>query len=154
MKEKIAETARKVALTTGVSFILMTFFYLGMIVLVAGDETGGEFPMGFCFRYTMGKLLCILLFSLSLGFFNRLMERSGKRALNRLFHLLLSFATYFVFMILMFYSMFESDSMTTQGILLNVILFVVGYPLVLGLTALGRAVFLPKSEKVHTSILD
>ncbi len=154
MNEKALAFTRKVALTTFLSFTLITFFYLGMIVLVSGEETGGTFPMGYCFRYTIGKLFCILLFSLSLGFFNRLPERNGKRALNRLLHLLLSFGTYFLFMILMFFSMYESDSLTSQGILVNVVLFAVGYPLVLGIAALGRAIFLPKAEKVHKSILD
>lgn len=154
MKEKTLEFARKVALTTFLSFTIITFFYLGMIVLVSGEETGGTFPMGYCFRYTLGKLLCIFLFSLCLGFFNRLPERKGSRALYRLVHLLLSAAVYFIFMILMFYSMYESDSLTSQGILFNVILFVVGYPLTLGVTALGRAIFLPKEARVHKSILD
>lgn len=154
MNEKALNFTRKAALTTFLSFTLITFFYLGMIVLVSGDETGGNFPMGYCFRYTIGKLFCIFLFSLCLGFLNRLPERAGKRALNRLLHLLLSFGAYFIFMILMFFSMYESDSLTSQGILVNVILFVLGYPLTLGVAALGRAIFLPKEKKMHKSILD
>lgn len=154
MKEKHLDLIRKAALTTFLSFTLITFFYLGMIVLTSDEGTGGVFPMGYCFRYTMGKLCCILLFSLTLGVWNRLPESRMNRAAARLFHILGSFGTYFVFMILMFYSMYESDSLTSQGILLNVVLFAVGYPLVLGVTALGRAIFLPKEKKEHKSILD
>ena len=38
--------------------------------------------------------------------------------------------------------------------LVKAILFVLGYPLTLGIAALGRAVFLPGEEKIHKSILD
>jgi hypothetical protein len=102
----------------------------------------------------LGKHFCIFLFSLSLGFLNRLFDTKMARSLARVTHFFLSLLSYSLTLILMFYTMFDAKSLTTQGALLNLILFLVGYPLVLGLTALGRAIFLPKEQRSYRNILD
>lgn len=153
MKESTRAFIRSVALTTGLAFTLITFFYMGLMAF-AGDRSGGNTTVFTFFSYTLGKLFCIFLFSLSLGFLNRLFSLKKPRAFLRLVHLLGTALAYGVFLILMFYTMFDAASLNSRGILLNVVLFAVGYPLVLGIHALGKALFLPKEEKSFKSILD
>jgi len=153
MNESIRKFIREVSFTTCLAFTVITFFYMGMMALT-GDRAGGSTSVFTFFSYTLGKLFCIFLFSLSLGFLNRLFSLKKPRIILRTVHLFLSFGSFFLTLVLMFYTMFDAKSLTTQGVLLNVILFCLFYPITLGITALGRALFLPKSEKAYKNILD
>lgn len=153
MKKETRDFCRNVALTTALSFSLLTFFYLGMLMFLNPDlqsvKTLGKFA-----GYIFGKLLCLFGFSLCLGFLNRIFALKKSRALLRIIHLLATFAAYFIFLILLFYSMFDASGLTTQGVLINVIYFALFYPLTLGVTAIGRAIFGEKKPKERKSILD
>ncbi len=145
--------ARSVALTTCLSFTLITFFYFGMMSFI-GDRGGGNTTVFTFFSYALGKLACFFCFSLCLGFLNRIFVSKKPRALLRIIHLLATFTAYFIFLILLFYSMFDASGLTTQGVLINVIYFALFYPLTLGVTAIGRAIFGEKKPKERKSILD
>jgi len=153
MNDKTKNFIQAVAFTTTLAFTLITFFYFIMLTLT-GDRAGGTTSVFTFFSYTLGKLFCIFLFSLILGFANRLFLWNKPRALLRLIHFILTLIGYALTLILLFYTMFDASGITTQGVLLNLILFFVFYPLVLGVTSLGRALFLPKEKKTYRSILD
>ena len=145
MKENSLSFFRRVAFTTCLSFLLISFLFIGMIALF--DDSSAQFERFVFFRYILGKLGCILLFSLSLGFINRLMETKKNHALMRLTHFVLSLAAFGAFMIFCFYSLFDMDTITVRGALFNLCLFVLFYFLVLALCGLGRRIFWPKSNK-------
>lgn len=153
MKRDWREFTRKVALTTGLAFTLITFFYLGMIAFL--DDGAAKFERFVFFRYILGKLICIFLFSLSLGFLNRIPERAKlPHAVGRLVHFFATLFSFVLTMVLLFYTIHEGvDSLTVPGALLNLVLFVVFYFLALGVTALGRRIFCPE-KKEFRSILD
>lgn len=153
MKQEKRDFVRKVALTTGLAFTFITFFYLGTIALL--DDGAAKFERFVFFRYILGKLFCIFLFSLSLGFLNRIPEGTKMpRAVRRLVHFFATLASFVLTMILLFYSIYGGmDSLTVPGALLNVVLFLVFYFLTLGVSALGRRIFCPEKKEFH-SILD
>ena len=153
MNEKTIQWIKSVAFTTTLTFTLITFFYFLMLTLT-GDRAGGTTSIFTFFSYTLGKLFCIFLFSLILGFANRLFQWNKPHALLRLIHFIVTLLGYVLTLILLFYTMFDVSGLTTQGVLLNLILFFVFYPLVLGVSALGRALFLPKEKKAYRNILD
>ena len=146
--------ARRVAFTTCLTFTLITFFYLLVSAFVI--DYNAEFSYSFFAKYILGKLFCIFLFSLCLGFANRLPERKkGHRVVLRLFRFLAALAAFGVTMILMFYTLFEGpEKLTVQGALLNLVLFLVLYFITLGVTALGRRIFCKNEKKEFKSILD
>ena len=154
MTADVKSFVRRVAFTTFLAFTLITFFYLLLTAFVI--DYNAEFSYSFYTRYILGKLLCIFLFSLCLGFANRLPERKkGSRALLRLFRFLAALAAFAVTMILMFYTLFEGpEKLTVQGALLNLVLFLILYFVTLGVTALGRRLFRTEEKKPFKSILD
>lgn len=154
MKQETREFVRKVVFTTALSFLLITFFFIGTIALF--DTNPAKYERFVFFRYILGKLFCIFLFSLCLGFANRIPERKkGKRAVLRLVRFFVTLAAFALTMILMFYSLFEGvDQLTVRGAMLNLVLFLLFYFLTLGITALGRRVFLKEKTAPYKSILD
>lgn len=157
MKENQIVFARKVALTTFLSFFLISFLYVGVFALLGRKMGGGMQTFFQFFSYLFGKLYaCIFPFSLCLGFLNRFVEKQGNRAVKRVIHFLLGFAAYFIFMDLLFNYLFlmEGESVGFGQILRHTLPYFVFYPIVLWVTALGRALFLPKEKKQFKSILD
>ena len=154
MKPETREFVRKVAFTTCLTFTLISFFFIGVIALF--DTNPAKYERFVFFRYILGKLFCIFLFSLSLGFANRLPERKkGNRAVLRLVHFVITLALFALTMILLFYSLFEGvEQLSVQGALLNLVLFLIFYFVTLGVTALGRRVFLKEKPAAYKSILD
>ena len=151
---KPMDFVHRVTFTTCLAFTLISFFYL--IVLSTVVEYNASFTFTTHTRYTLGKLFCVFLFSLSLGFANRLPEKKkGKHALWRLVRFLAALVSYFVFMIVLFYNIFDSEkNMTVKGTLLNVILFLFFYFVTIGVTALGRKILYKGEDKPYKSILD
>ena len=154
MKQETREFARRVVLTTGLAFLLISFFFIGVIALF--DSNPAKYERFVFFRYILGKLFCIFLFSLSLGFINRIPEmKKPVRAVRRLIHFFAALLSFGLTMILLFYTLFEGvDSLTVQGAMLNLVLFLLFYFIVLGVTALGRRVFLKEKPAPYKSILD
>ena len=153
MKESTRKFWHDVAFTTTLTFTLITFFFFGLMS-ITGDRAGGNTSVFTFYSYNLGKLFCVFLFSLFLGFINRIFLWKKPQVILRVVHLFLSFIAYFFTLILMFYTMFDANSLTTQGVLLNVILFLIFYPGVLLVTSLGRKIFLPKDQQKFKSILD
>ena len=153
MKQETREFVRKVVFTTCLSFTLLTIFFLALQAL--GDE-GSKFEYFVFARYTLGKFFCIFLFSLSLGFINRIPEmKKPVRVVRRLIHFFTSLLSFGLTMILLFYTLFEGvDNLTVPGAMLNLVLFMLFYFIVLGVTALGRRIFLKEKPEPYKSILD
>ena len=157
MKEKNIKFIRDVAFTTFLSFFLISMLYIGTFAFFGRKMGGGQQTFFQFFSYLFGKLYaCIFPFSLSLGFLNRMMETGGNRAVKRVLHFLFGFASYFVFMDLVFNYLFllEGDTVGFGQILRHTLPYFVFYPVTLWITALGRAIFLPKEKKEFRSILD
>ena len=140
------------AFTTCLAFTLITLFYF----LIAATNSGAaKFEMFVFARYTLGKIGCIFLFSLCLGFFNRIPEGKLPRAVARLIHFFASLISFSLFLIVLFYSLFEGfAALTVPKALLNLVLFLLGYFLVLGVTALSRRLFCRDEKKPYQSLLD
>ncbi len=155
MNDKTRKWVRDVTFTTCLSFLCISFLYIGMIALFSQGEDGGEQTLFQFFSYLFQKLFfCVFPFSLCLGFANRIFDGKGHRTILRLVHFLITFAAYFIFMDLVFNLMLEDGQVPTGLIIRHTIPFFVFYPLTLGVTALGRALFLPKEAKSMKSILD
>ena len=159
MKEKHIKFIKDVAFTTFLSFFLISLLYIGVFALLGKSMDGGGGQQTFFqfFSYLFGKLyFCVFPFSLCLGFLNRLTEGAGNRAVKRVIHFLLGFAAYFLFMDLLFNYLFlmEGDSVGFGQILRHTLPYFVFYPITLWVTALFRAIFLPKEKKEFKSILD
>ena len=157
MKEKQIVFVRKVAFTTFLSFFLISFLYIGTFALIGRNSGGGMQTFFQFFSYLFGKLYaCVFPFSLCLGFLNRYVETEGNRAVKRVIHLLLGFVAYFIFMDLLFNYLFlmEGETVPFGQILRHTLPYFVFYPITLWVTALGRAIFLPKEKKKFKSILD
>lgn len=155
MKEKQLEFVRKVALTTFVTFFLVGFMTVGLYALLGKDAQ--TISLLDSSRFFLGKLyVCVFPFSLCLGFLNRIPERKGNRAVNRVIHLLLGFVAYFIFMDLIYNYLFlgEGETVLFREILKQTLPYFVFYPITLWVTALGRVIFLPKEKKSFKSILD
>jgi hypothetical protein len=155
MKVKTAEFLKKVFLTTFTAFFLITLLYVGVFALFGNNMDGGKQTFFQFFSYLFGKLFaCIFPFSLCLGLSARLFEIKKPRALMRLVHFLICFAGYFIFMDLVWNFLFEAGDVPTGQIIRHTLPFFIFYPITAGITALGRALFSPKEEKEHKSILD
>jgi hypothetical protein len=157
MKESAIQFVKKVAFTTTLAFFLISFVYVGTFALLGRSMHGGLQSFFQFFSYMFGKLyLCIFPFSLCLGFLNRLMEKKSNRAVLRVVHFLLGFAAYFVFMDLLFNYLYllEGETVAFRQIILHTLPYFVFYPITLWVTALGKAIFLPKEKKEFKSILD
>ena len=154
MKQETREFIRKVAFTTCLAFLLITFFFIGVIALF--DTNPAKYERFVFFRYILGKLFSIFLFSLCLGFANRIPERKkGKRAVLHLIRFFVTLIAFGLTMILLFYTMFEGvEQLTMRGAMLNLVLFLLFYFVTLGVTALGRRVFLKEKPAPYKSILD
>ncbi len=149
----VGNFARRVAFTTALAFTLLSFFYLLISAFVTVDNA--KFSFFITVRYILGKELCIFLFSLCLGFANRIPEQKGKsRSLLRFFRFLAALASFGVTMILMFYGLFDPGSLSVRGALLNLVLFLALYFITLGVTALLRKIFGKKDDSAYKSILD
>lgn len=155
MNDKTRKLVRDVTFTTCLSFLCITFLYIGMIALFSQGQDGGEQTLFQFFSYVFQKLfLCVFPFSLCLGFANRIIEGNRGRALRRLIHFFITFAAYFIFMDLVFNLMLEDGEVPIGQIIRHTIPFFVFYPLTVGVNALGRSLFLPKESKEVRSILD
>lgn len=154
MKTKTIELIKKVSFTTLLSYFLMSVFFIGIIALFDDtDPAGADFGRSVAFRYMFGKLSCIFGFSLSLGFLNRLTETKKNHALMRLLHFVLCLISFVIFMIVCFLGLFELDSLNIRSALGNLVLYVVFYFVVLGISSIGKALAKPKSDKSYESIV-
>ena len=155
MKKSTISFIRDVAFTTFIGFFGITFLYLGVFSLFS---TGGEakWHLFQAFRYLFGKLfLCVLPFSLCLGFANRLFLLKKNRAVLRLIHFFVTFLAYFIFMDLLFNVLHEANADLQVGeVIKETLPFFIGYPLTLWATKLGRAIFGLKEKAEFKSILD
>ncbi len=155
MNESARKFVREVVFTTCLSFLLISFFYVGVFALIGNKSGGGDQTFFQFFSYLFGKLYgCILPFSLCLGFLNRIFDRKKNRAMLRVIHFFLGFAAYVLFMDLAWNFMFEDGIVETRQLFLHTTPYFVFYPLCVWTAALGRAIFLPKEKKDFTSILD
>ena len=153
MKDKSIKFVRDVAFTTAICYFFMSMALLGLLTLT-GEKGGGSYGDFTMISYLLGKLACVFLFSLCLGFANRLENWQKPAALRRVVHFFITLIAYVLTMVLLFLGAFGAESIPAKTALLNVLLFLVGYPIVLGVCALGRAIFLPKEKRQHKSILD
>lgn len=153
MKEKTIRFIRDVFFTTAICYLLMSFALMGLLSLT-GEKGGGQYGDFAMITFLMGKLACVLLFSLCLGFANRLENWKKPAALRRVVHFFVTLAAYVVSMVLLFLGAFGAETISTKTALLNILLFLVGYPIVLGVCALGRRIFLPREKRGFKSILD
>jgi len=161
MKDTTKEWLRRVILTTGVSFFLITFLFVGIFALIGDDAEGGKQTFFQFFSYLFIKLfLCVFPFSLSLGFANRIMEQKKKnRAVLRMIHFFVTFAAYFIFMDLLFnifnFAFGFQEGQTQTGTLIRQTLpFFLFYPLTVWVNRLGRWIITPKEKREYKSILD
>ncbi len=159
MKESTRAFIGRVVRTTGVTFFLVSFLFIGIYALTG--RGGPKWDFFQFFTYLFIKLYaCVFPFSLSLGFINRIFEWKGKsRAFLRLAHFLLAFVAYFVFMDLAFnvfnFSFGFYEGQTEVGTLIRMTLpFFVLYPIVVWVNKLGKAIFFPKDQEAYRSILD
>ena len=154
MKEKIYSFLRDVVYTTAVSYLLISFIVLGMLTLFTNSGDGG-FRSGFqAFSYLLGKFFCVFLFSLGLGFLNRIFLWKKNRALVRLVHFFLTLLWFSLTMVLLYLGFFDMNKISARGVVGNLILFLVLYPVCVGVRALIRAFFKPEEKKPYKSILD
>lgn len=157
MKENTASFWKKVFFTAFLSYTLISVFYLGLLALLyqTGETNATPLSTFQAAGYFLEKLFCVFLFSLALGFINRIPEsRRLPRAAARLLHFFASFTAFALFMILLFYGIEKSDSFTARGVLFNIVLFLIFYFLTLGVTAAGRILFIKKPAEEYKSILD
>ncbi len=155
MKESVRKFFRDVIYTTGVSYLLISFAVLGMLTLFT-DPDGGGFRSGFqAFSYLLGKLFCVFLFSLGLGFINRIFMLKGHRALLRLVHFFTALLWYCITMVVLYLGFFDmAKGLNVRGAVGNIILFLVIYPIAVGLYSLFQNLFIAKDKKEYKSILD
>ncbi|MBP5288940.1 MAG: hypothetical protein J6Z79_03600 [Clostridia bacterium] len=143
----------RVAFTTCLTFTLVTFFYLIFNVLVIRSHDTATHDEHFIFM--LGKVFCIFLFSLCMGFANRIPERKkGKRIVLRLARFGAAAVSFAITMILLFYTIFDPETLNPRGAMANFALFLFFYFVTLGVTALGRRLFGKKEKKDYKSILD
>ncbi len=162
MKQSAIEFMKKVFATAFCAFFFITMLYLGFTALTSGGVGGAPTTLFQVVGYIAIKLyMCILPFSLCLGFAARVFDTKKPRALQRLIHFCLCFAAYLVFMDLIYHntnSFFFSDidprDTPVSDYIKFTLPFFIGYPVTAGITALGRAILTPKEEKEHKSILD
>ncbi len=155
MKESVRKFFHDVVYTTGVSYLLISFGVLVMLTLFT-DPDGGGFRSGFqAFSYLLGKLFCVFLFSLGLGFINRIFMLKKHRALLRLIHFFTALLWYAVTMVVLYLGFFDmADGLSARGAVGNILLYLIIYPVAVGISALIRAITVPKEEKEYKSILD
>lgn len=154
MKEKTRAFLRDVTLTTSLSFVLITFLYVGALALFGHRADGGQQTLFQFYSYLFAKLsLCILPFCLILGFCNRLFSLPRHRAMLRLVHLLITFLAYFVFLDLLFLNLFQYDEVPVGNFVRQLIPYFVLYPLCVGVYALWRKVTAPREEKEYQTIV-
>ncbi len=161
MKESARIFWRKVFFTTFSAFFFVTLLFLGITALVSGGTGGAPTTLFQVLGYLALKLyLCVLPFSLCLGFAARIFDLKKSRALLRLIHFLACFGAYLIFMDLIFnntnaflFSDVEAAANLADYIL-DAIPFFIGYPVTAGITALFRSLTTPKEEKEYKSILD
>jgi len=155
MKDNTRKFIHDVVFTTCLSFLLISFLFIGTFALIGEGIGGGDQTLFQFFSYLFVKLyLCVLPFCLCLGFANRMFQLPLSRALLRLIHFFATFAAYFIFMDLVFNFILEDGTVQIGQIIRHTIPFFVFYPLVLGITSLGRSLFLPKEKQEYRNILD
>lgn len=163
MKESVVAFWKKVFQTTFCAFFFVTMIYLGFLAVTSGGKGGDPTTLFQVVGYLAGKLyMCIFPFSLCLGLAARVFDSNKARALQRLIHICLCFAAYFVFMDLIFlntnsffFSDIDAGDTPVSEYIKFTLPFFLGYPLTAGITALGRAIFGSKVEKKeYKSILD
>ena len=158
MKQETREFIRKVVFTTALSFTLISFFFIGITAWFDTNET--MFERFVFFRFIFGKELCIFLFALCLGFVNRIPEiRKGRRAILRLAHFAAALASYalaiiFLFNIVLLEPGETAKALNPKNIIWHIAMFLLFYFVTLGVTALGRRVFLKEKPAPYKSILD
>ena len=161
MKPETISYWKKVFFTTAIAFLSIVFLYLLMTLWLV--ETGPRFYLNTSVRYFLGKFCCILLFSFSLGFINRIPENKRFSVLvKRLLHLVLSYASFSLFMGLLFSKIYvligplenSETTIKSENFLINSVIFIVSYFVVLGVKTLVLSLITPKEEKAYKSILD
>ena len=161
MKETHRTFWRKVFFTTFCAFFFVTLTFLGATALVSGGTGGAPTTLFQVIGYLSLKLyLCILPFSLCLGFAARIFDGNRPAAVKRLLHFFACFGAYLIFMDLLFnntnaflFSDLEASANLSDYVL-DTLPFLIGYPVTAGITALFRALITPKAEKEFKSILD
>ncbi len=154
MKDSVRKFIGEVAFTTFLSFTLISLFMFFTYWLILDPQDGAKMASNYFYGYILGKLFAVLLFSIALGFINRIFRWKKSAALLRLLHFALSFLAFGLFMVGMFSNFFGADKVNTATVIKQLSLYLVAYPVVVGVTALGRRIFLPREEKKFKSILD
>ena len=144
MKDSVRRFFRDVVYTTSVSYLLISFAVLGMLTLFT-DPDGGGFRNGFqSFSYLFGKLFCVFLFSLGLGFINRIFMLKKHRAILRLVHFFAALLWFAVTMVVLYLGFFDmSDGLSARGAVGNILLFLILYPVCVGVLSLIDHLFTP-----------
>ena len=155
MKDSVRKFFRDVIYTTSTSYLLISFGVLLMLTLFT-DAQGGGNRSGFqSFSYLLGKLFCVFLFSLGLGFINRIFLLKKSRALLRLTHFFACLIWFAITMVVLFLGFFDmGEGLNARGAMGNIILFLIFYPLCVGISALIRTLTTPKEKREFKSILD
>ena len=150
MNEKTKKFIHDAAFTTALSFLLINFFYVFGMLFAADGSAEGVF-----YADLFGKLTCIFLFSLSLGFLNRVfLIRRLHQVILRLSHFFLAALSFFFFLILLWYSDFAGGGkLSPKGALGNFAIFFLFYFLTLAVCALARKLTAPKKKEEYKSIL-
>ena len=156
MNEKTRKFIKDVIFTTCVSFFLITFLYL--FIFSNQKNWTQPFEAWYTHHYIFLKFYCCVLpFCLCLGFANRIFQWKGKnRAMLRVLHILATFAAYFIFMDLLFAVIVLEGTGTLEAktVIMHTIPYFALYPLTVLVNLIGRAIFMPKTEKKFKSILD
>ena len=155
MKDSAYKFFRDVIYTTATSYTILSFALLALLTLFSDNSGGGDQTLFQAFSYLFGKLFCVFLFSLGLGFINRVFMLKKSQALLRLIHFFGTFIWFLITMVVLFLGFFDMEKgLSTRGAMGNIILFLVFYPICAGVSALFRALITPKDKKEYKSILD
>ena len=155
MKPKTRAFWRDVAFTASLSYLLITFLYVGALALFGSRADGGQQTLFQFYSYLFAKLsLCIFPFCLILGFCNRLFMLPKNRALLRLIHLIVTFLAYLVFLDLLFLNLFQYDDVPVGNFVRQLIPYFVLYPVCVGVRALWNRIAAPKKEETYRNFLD
>ena len=151
----------RVIFSTCVTFTLLVLGFLILFSLIT-EEGGAKFEYAVFTRYTLLKFVFLLLFSVSVGFLNRLFEWNKPRPIVRLIHFggtLLSFL-FFILFLMNQMNPVDSDTvsdavrktpLTPRYVVFSLVLFIVLYFVSVGTRALLRRLFGGK-EKEYKSI--
>lgn len=155
MKQSTIHFIRNVFFTTFLAFFCISFIYFGVFSIFKDPNSVGKWHLYQAFSYFFGKLFgCVFPFSLCLGFANRIFSLKKNHGVLRIIHFLITFLSYFVFMDLLFNVLHESKDLNVGELIKETLPFFIFYPLTLGVTKIGKMIFLPKEKEEYKSILD